>query len=307
MERGNGENMTGKLLALLLAVILWVYVMNEQNPPVEQTASVKLEVRNVTQGLILADSAEAVKVRYRGPRSIIAGLRSQDLEAYVDANGIQEGEHFLPVKAGVPSSLELIEVAPNTVAVRLEGQTSRQLPVTPKFTGSTPAGVIIDKAEVVPVQVTVAGPRSMVDMAANVVASVDMSGINKDAVLDTIPHVYGKNGSLVKGVTVVPEKVQVQINILKGIIVKTVDIKPVITGEVAHGNAITGITTDPEKVEIRGQAEVLTAIEWLNTMPVNVGGKSADMALEVKIQPREGITFIKGDTVKILIRIGSPP
>lgn len=306
MEHSNGENMTGKILALFLAIILWVYVMNEQNPPVEQTLNVKLQVRNIAQGLTLQESTETVKVRYRGPRSIIAGLRPQDMEVYVDAHDAVEGEHSLPVKAVIPSSLELIELIPNTAMVRLEGQSSRQLPVTPKFTGTTVAGVILNKAEVVPAQATVTGPRSKVEMVSAIVALIDMSGVDKDVVLEGIPHPYSKAGSLVEGVSVAPDKINVQISVLQGLNTKTVDIKPLLVGELASGAAITRIMTEPEKVEIRGRPEVLKTIDWLYTLPIDVTGQSTDVVREVKLRLPEGIALTKGDSVKVTIRI-SPP
>jgi len=307
MAHNNGENMTGKVLALLLAVILWVYVMNEQNPPVEQTLNVKLEVRNVAQNLVLAQSTDQVKIRYRGPRSIIAGLRQQDLEVYVDARGLEEGQHLLPVKTGIPGALEVIEVVPNTVEIRLEGQVTRILPVVPKFAGTTPPGIVIDKIEVVPAQVTITGSRSKVDMVAAVAVPVDMSGVNKNTVLEGLPHPYGNTGGAVEGVYVSPEKVQVHVSVLQGTITKTVDIKPSVIGELAPGAAITRVSTEPDKVEISGPAETVKKIDALYTAPVDVSGQAVDVVREVKIQGQEGVTTTRGDTVKVSVQITAGP
>jgi len=307
MAHSNGENMTGKILALLLAVILWVYVMNEQNPPVEQTLNVKLEVRNVAQGLILAQSTDHVKIRYRGPRSIIAGLRQQDLEVYVDARGLEEGHHMLPVKSVIPGALEVIEVVPNTVEIRLESQVSRTLPVTPKFSGATLAGIVINKIEVTPPQATITGPRSNVDMVAAVTVPVDMSGVGKNTVIEGLPHPYSSTGMPVEGIYISPEKVQVYVEVLQGIVTKTVDIKPAVTGEPAPGAAITKVSTEPEKVEIRGPVETLKKIDAVYTTPVDVTGQTADMAREVTIQAQEGVTITKGDTVRVSIHITAGP
>lgn len=307
MAHNNGENMTGKILALLLAVILWVYVMNEQNPPVEQTVNVKLEVRNVAQGLILAQSTEYVKIRYRGPRSIIAGLHQQDLEVYVDARGLEEGQHVLPVKTGIPGGLEVIEVVPNTVEIRLESQITRTLAVVPKFTGSTPPGIVINKIEVVPAQVRITGPRSKVETVSAVVLPVDMSGVGKNTVLEGVPHPCNNTGGIVDGVDVSPEKVKLQVGVLQDSVTKTVDIKPSVIGEPAPGAAITKVSTEPDKVEISGPAETLKKIEAVYTAPVDVSGQAADVVREVKIQGPEGVTTPRGDTVKVSIHIAAGP
>lgn len=307
MERSNGENITGKILALLLAVILWVYVMNEQNPPVEQSLNVKLDVRNVAQGLTLAEATETVKVRYRGPRSIIAGMHPQDLEVYVDARGLQEGEHALPVKASVPSSLELIEVVPNTATVRLESLISRQVPITPQFTGGTAPGIVIGKAGVTPVQATVSGPRGKVDAVSAVVVYIDIHNLDKDTNIEGALQAVGSSGTAVAGIHVSPDKAQVQITIQRGIVTKTVDIKPIVSGDLAPGAMITKIITEPDKLEIRGQADALKTINWLATAPIDVSGQYTDIIRETRVQLQEGVAVTKGDVVRVEIYISGSP
>ena len=68
------RNWVAKILALILAFILWIYVMNEQNPPVEATFSVPLEVQNLADPLILQDAPDYIRIKVKGPRSIVAGI-----------------------------------------------------------------------------------------------------------------------------------------------------------------------------------------------------------------------------------------
>lgn len=302
MGRFNGENITGKVLAGLLAIILWVYVMNEQNPPVEQTVTVKLEVRAVPEGLVVTANPDGIKIRFQGPRSIIAGLRAQDLGAYVDVRNLGEGEHSVSVKTVTPVPLDILDVSPKVVAVHLEGQTSRQLPIVPRFTGTPVSGAAVSKAAIKPNTITVNGPRSKIDLIDSVIAFVNVDGLERDITLEGTPRAYMKNGVVVEQVTFVPDKIQLDISVQSSI-TKRVDVKPVVAGQPAAGRVITRVTAEPESVEIRGQADALKVTDWLNTVPIDVSGQSIDIVREVKLQSREGI--VANDTVKVTISIAA--
>jgi YbbR domain-containing protein len=303
MAHLKGENMTGKILALLLAIILWVYVMNEQNPPVEQTLNVKVEVHNVAERLTITDKTDTVRVRIRGARGIIAGLRVNDIEVVADARNADEGDHSLALKTSAPSSLEIIEVTPTTATVRLERQISKQLAVTPKFSGQPVTGVVVNKAVVTPIAVTVLGARSKVAAADTILVPIDVSGLDKDSIREGVAHAYTKNGAVLEGLGIAPEKVSVSLTVLQGLVNKTVDVKPVVFGELAPGAIITRITTEPAKVEIRGQAEAIKTVDWLYTLPVDLTGQNKDIVKEVKLQPREGINVEKAETIRVMVRI----
>ena len=58
-----GRNLLPKLLAVLVALILWVFVMNEQNPPVEGTFQVSLTDRKLD---CMAACTRAIRSSSRG-------------------------------------------------------------------------------------------------------------------------------------------------------------------------------------------------------------------------------------------------
>ena len=68
-----GRNLLPKLLAVLVALIIWVFVMNEQNPPLEGTFQVALGSSNVAEDMIVVEAPPTVRVKVRGLRNAIAG------------------------------------------------------------------------------------------------------------------------------------------------------------------------------------------------------------------------------------------
>ena len=158
-----GRNLLPKLLAILAALILWIFVMNEQNPPVEATFQVSLSSRNLSGKMIVMEAPESVRVKVRGLRNAIAGAAGRNFQAYVDLKGLSPGQYDLPVAVALPTGYELLEVVPTKVNVKIEAVQSREFPVEPRLTGPIVGQMTLGKVELVPKTVTITGPQSMLD------------------------------------------------------------------------------------------------------------------------------------------------
>ncbi len=303
MEEARGKNITTKVLALILAVVLWLYVTNEQNPPVEASVSVPLEVRGVSDTLVAVDMPDAVRVKVRGPRSITAVLTPQDLKAYVDIKGANEGRHVVRVHALVPTSLEFIEVQPDKLTVRVDSKASRTLPVEIRVTGTATAGTVVAKATLNPQQVTVEGPRATVDSVDRVILPLDLTGRSADFTAQLAPLLVNRDGRAVEGVTVTPNRIGVAANLAKGVDKKTVDIKTIIYGDMAPGNVLKSVVTTPVRVELSGDAKELEKVDFVYTEPISVAGINRDTEKEVKLQIKEGLVASQA-AVMVKISVG---
>ncbi|MDR3564645.1 MAG: CdaR family protein [Negativicutes bacterium] len=302
MDRRRGKNITAKILALILALVLWLYVTNEQNPPVEASLTVPLETRNVVSPLVAVDSPDAVRIKVRGSRSIIAGLQAQDIKAYLDMKGLGEGRHTAKISAQVPLSLELIEVSPDKVQVRLDTVVSRKLPVEIRLTGTAATGTAVAKVVANPEQVTIEGPRSGVELADKVLLPLELAGRNADFIVGVLPVVISRDGKEVEGLTLYPDKVNISATLVRGLNQKAVDVKPIMYGELAPGTVLRGITTKPTKVEISGDPQTLEKIDVVYTEPINLAGLTRDTIKEVKLQLKEGM-LASQSTVTVQISV----
>ena len=105
------RNLPAKILALCVAVILWVVVMNDQNPAIEGSFNVPLAVVNSPEGYKITKSEDSVKIKVRGPRSLFVTATADDFRAYVDLDGAQDGKQDCKVQTALPQGFELVEVA----------------------------------------------------------------------------------------------------------------------------------------------------------------------------------------------------
>jgi len=77
------------------------------------------QVDNVADGLRASLQTSSVSVRVRGPAPAIMALPTGSIRASVDASGLGEGVHVLPVSVSVPQGASLVSYDPQQVVVLL--------------------------------------------------------------------------------------------------------------------------------------------------------------------------------------------
>ena len=111
-----------KLLAVLIAVFLWLSVTDERI--IERGFHVPLEYENVPRTLRIAgDSPDVIRVRLRGPADAVGTVEPDDLAAVLDLSGGTPGRHAFDMLAGrvrTPPGVEVTSVVPETVDLILE-------------------------------------------------------------------------------------------------------------------------------------------------------------------------------------------
>lgn len=283
------KNLAAKILALIMAIILWMYVMNEQNPPVETSFSIPLEVQNLSGNYTVADAPETVKVKVRGLRNVVASLAAADIKAYLDLRGVTEGRQSVKVHVVIPPNLELAEVNPDQVMVRINTMAARQIPVEIHYLGTAVTGAMVGKAVAAPLQVTVQGPKSILDTVDRVIATVDLNAKNSDFTAESPLTVLSRDGKLVDGVSCNPMKVSIAVTMAKVPNKKVVEIKAQTYGEVGAGFVLKRIVVEPETIEIQGNIQEMEKTDVIYTVPINLTNLTKDTSQETKLQIKEGI------------------
>jgi len=292
MERLPKKNLTAKIIALIMAVVLWVYVMNEQNPPVETSLEIPLEVRNLSSSVVAVDIPDTIRVKVRGPRTLIIGLNQADIKSYIDLKGLSDGNNTLKVTTSIPPSVELVEVNPDKINFRLDTIASRQVPIEARIGGTSP-GNSIGKITYGSPNVTLKGPSELLDRVVKTLVDIDVSGKTGDVTVMALPIPVDDKGKKVEGLTVHPGEMSVSLSLVPVINKKVVDVKTNIVGTLAKGVVLNQITTKPEEVEISGDAKLLETIDYIYTEPIAITGINKDLILDVKLQLKEGITSNK--------------
>jgi len=297
------RNMTAKLLSLVLALILWVYVMNEQNPPVDASFQIPLATRNVESNLIVLDSPETVTVKVRALRNALGSSAAKEFKAYIDLKALAPGQYTLPITATLSAGYELVEISPDKVQVKLDSLRTRTFTVEPQLINATDSNLIVGKTVVSPAAVTVSGPRSLVDEIEKVLAVFELKGPAGDFTTAARISIIGPDNSELKNLQVNPPQVKVSGAIQPSVVSKMLDVKPITFGDPAEGFLLRKVFTEPARMEVRGSQEILDKLDGVYTVPISLVGVNKDVTREVPLQAKEGV-LLPQKTVMIRITVG---
>jgi len=162
------KNLGLKLVALLLACVLWVFVSAPRREPQrERLVSASIALVAVPAHLVITtDIPSGVAVRVRGRLSDLRALASQSLEASVDLSLLREaGEVEItlrPQYLNVPEDIEVVSIEPNKFRFHVEQLRSRAVAIRPFLDGAPPSGYIIGDATANPERALVSGPASQI-------------------------------------------------------------------------------------------------------------------------------------------------
>jgi len=97
-----------------------VLVAIDPAPAEKQLSNVPVRARNMRNGLSAKISPPAVKVRVRGTQDAIEKIRDSSIVAYVDLEGIFEGDYGLPVRLEPTAGVGVDQLDPAIVNIHVE-------------------------------------------------------------------------------------------------------------------------------------------------------------------------------------------
>lgn len=293
-------------LALLISVALWMLVINDENPERVDTSSfsIPVEVTKVPPGLVLMNTPEPVRFRIQAPADRWTGLSASSFRATVDLSRLSAGIHAVPVEAEASDSrVNVLEVIPSTVSVRLEEVQERTIPVKVNLVGNVPFGYIYGTPKVTPQAVTVSGPSSLVQAVETVTVDVRLEGVTVQIDTAFHPNPVDSSGNTVRNIQLNPQTVTVQLPIQQQVSYKQVGIRPDITGSVANGYWIQSVTSVPDSVTVVGDPKTLAGINYLDTAPLSVDGGTGSVSQDVKVVTPAGVSLVQQQSVKLTVTI----
>lgn len=179
------ENLTQKMFALALALVLFVIKREEKIALV--TATVPVRVSHPEDRVLVSPPVEKVKVTIEGR---YGKLRELDVDALppLDINltgNEQEQITFEPEDFKVPPGLRVRSIRPAAMLVQFEDRESKEVPVEPVLEGEPVEGYRLTSVEVEPPKVRVEGAASAVAAVTRVQTErISLSGRDQSTTLE---------------------------------------------------------------------------------------------------------------------------
>lgn len=277
-----------KIISLLAAIIVWMVIVNIEDPYKEKNFMVTVETINedalssVNMVYEVIEGGTA-QVRVKGKKSVVDKLKSTDIRATADLSNLSavNAVAIVPeLKKNVSSepTLECNQV----LKVSLENMDSKQVKVTVVTEGTPEEGYSVGECMARPNMIEITGGESVINKIDSVRVTVNVNGASEDFTRKLEPVAYDANGEEVISSTLtygVP-KVRAVIHILN---TKTIPVNIEIKGTPADGYDFVKAECLPEKIEIAGAVKTLNSIDEVK-IPIDINGmKSSTGAVEQNI------------------------
>lgn len=297
MDRWLKNNLVVKILAILLALMLWMVVNQERIFEKRQTIdipeNISREINRVpvnghldSDNFVIVQMQQNIDVVLRGKRETLAGITPTSYEVYVDLAGYGEGVHKVPVKTkGFPTGVE-IELRPAVIDVTLEAKQVREMPVTYEIVGMPKEGYTVGTPTVIPTAVTVKAAGSQVKQAAVAKVFINIDGATEMIKRSLKLRVLDTNGNDILA-EVEPATIEISVPIIPPSV--TVPLQVQLAGEPPAGYAVAKVETNVNEVTIFGPKETIAGINSYPLSGIDVSEMRSTQTLTLKL-PVEAIT-----------------
>lgn len=279
-----------KIISLLSAMVLWMYVMAIVDPeetklfeniPVTITNKNELNERDL---VIYPEQELTTNIYVTGKLSNLKKVTKDDINVYGQINNPLEGNNEIYLKVSTSQRVNYDFKNP-VMIVTLEKIISEDKSIKVDITGSGKNNVdnimLQDNID----KVSVSGPRSLVNKVKRVVGTVKVSGESNNFSQSIKLEPVDANGKVVEGVELEKDSVNVNITLLTQ---KTVPITLKLSDNSESG---VNYTMSQNTVTIKGKKDIVDSINDIETQPVKLSEILPGTSKDIYLQVPSGITI----------------
>ena len=311
MGRWFWDNVGTLILAFLLAVVVWVVAVNEENPTEERVFAepVVVELINTPSDLIrVGPVLTEATLTIRAPRSTWEALTAEQIHLIADLAGQTPGTHDIPVSWRLDEpGARVIKLDPGSIHITLESRATRELPLSLEQTGEPAQGYEAGAMKTSATSASITGPASAVDRVSQIVVALSIASRKQDFNEEVTLVPVDASGKVVNGVTVTPQTTRVIVPVTQKAGFRDVAVKVVTQGQVAAGYRITNITVAPPVITVSSNdpLKVGDLPGFVETQPLDLNNASDDIAQRLALALPEGVRPESEQSVLVQVNIAA--
>ena len=296
------KNTKIKIISLLSAIVLWMYVMAVVDP--EDTKlfeEIPITITNIHEindlGLVVDPDEELVASVYvKGNLSDLQKITANNINVYGTVNNPIEGQNQLYLRASASDKVST-DFKSDTIVINLEKSIEKEQKINVEITGQYKDDV--DTITLSEKNVMVSGPRSRVESIKYVQAVFNADKkLSKTQSTQLELKALDADRKEVNHVTLAFDKVSAEVSYLQQ---KEVKINVVFRGNSSKLVEGEDFTITPSTIQIKGKSEDLKSIDSIDTEPINVDElTSNNKVIDLKIP-----SGISSDRTSITIKYAS--
>lgn len=321
------HNWPTKLLALVLAVVLWAgLIMQDPTLTREKTFSnVKISITGSDaikrNGFIVVSDLDevlgSVSMSVDVPQMQYANAKASSYNVRIDLSRITAaGEQEIPVQASNNSVYGTVSsILPSTVRLEVEEYITRyRIPVTTLSVGTAPEGYYATEPAVDPPMIAVSGPKSLVERITRAQAVVELGNLpaREGTLRKAVPFtLLDENNNEIESdlLQITSESVLVDSVVVEQKVysVRTILLSDLglVRGTPAKGYEVKSVYVTPDHVTVAGLQRELDTLDVLYADSyVDVSGLSSSVNRSLRLRIPSSLPYTSANTVTVAVEIG---
>lgn len=313
------NNLGFKILAVILAFILWLVVYNIDDPKKTKTFTTNVTVENASavtdmnKCYEVLDGTNTVTFSVTGKRSELDKLDDTDFSAVADMNRLivdSKGKKAsVPIEISTKRTYSSLSINNKNkyMELSLEDLMSRRFMIAADTSGKVASGYALGEVSVTnPNVLNVSGPASIVKKVDKVVATIDVDGMSSNLTDNVIPVLYDADGSEVDTTRLTLSNTTVTIS-AKILSMKEVPLVFSTTGTPYGEYKVVEISSSPDTVKLKGASTVLNPLVSLEIpgSVINVSGARSDVKTTIDITEYlpDGVELVDASNATITVNV----
>ena len=308
------NNWSLKVLAGVLAVMVWVIVNNVDDPVKKQVfhnIEVQIQHEDAIQDLdkvYEVRSGGVINVTASAKKSVLRKMKASDIVAVADLSNLSL-TNAVSIQLYCPK-YDRVELKSDItmLTIDLDNEKTEQYKVDVTTEGTLPEGYALGDIKVRPNLIKVSGAESQIERVSEVRVNIDVSDATENFTKHIEPQAYDANGKLLRQEDIIDytrtnikgeyasrlqfssEKVKVSVEVNE---TKTVPIVINTTGNPAEGYHLISVDYEPQSVQITGQAQVLDKCSSIRIpCPINNAYEDVETEFTLSEYLPEGIRVV---------------
>ena len=304
------NNISLKVMSLLFAIVLWMMVVNVDDPVDEETfRNVPVQVLHEeiftakASTYSILDGNETVSVTVRARRKVLSDIRSNDIRVTADirnrvSNSLSEATLQTEVDIkGFEGDYVEAYTNPRNIQIEIEPSAQKDFTISVETNGTPRGGNTLGKLVADPKVIRLGGAESQINRVKKVVAVVSVSGLSESQTVQAELKLFDGDDQEVDPAlfenNLGAEGLKVDVEILKTkeipIRIEADDLRP------ATGYSIGKVSCVPQFVKVAGEEEKISEITEITIPAEDLEVEGISSTCEVNIDLLgylpEGITL----------------
>lgn len=280
-----------KILAIVLSIILWIAIVNVDDPNEKRNFTAKISLENQEavseQGkyISVADSNMSVTFRVSAKRTIMDRLSNSDFVATADLNYLDD-KGRVPIQITCVTYPRAVSVigATHYLQVEVGEKQSKKFVITGSYNGNPAEGYAVKDIEVSPNVITAEGPASIVKKIDHVEAVADVDGISTNVSENVVPTFFDSDGKEINTTRLTLSIATVKINVTMDS-VKSVPIEVTTPAnkDLPSGLSVNDIRVSPDHIDIQGSPDDLNTVSRITIPFSDLGFADSEQNFETTV------------------------